>query len=123
MKLFKKLKMNNSGSTMVEVLVGFTILVIILVECMVHIVGVSSKMIEQSKDVDTDLRTINEQMYRKDADYQELTGVSFGLVLDDEKTAASNTATAVTLLLPHAELYKLESEEADMTVYKMEYKE
>ena len=33
--------MNNAGSTMVEVIVGFVILVMVLAECMVHLLGVS----------------------------------------------------------------------------------
>ena len=66
MNFFNKFKWNNKGSTMVEVLVGFTILVLVVVECMVHIVGMSNEMVKNSKDLVNDIHTLNEQMYTKD---------------------------------------------------------
>ena len=60
MNFFNKFKWNNKGSTMVEVLVGFTILVLVVVECMVHIVGMSNEMVKNSKDLVNDIHTLNE---------------------------------------------------------------
>lgn len=122
-KRLKQLQMNNAGSTMVEVLVGFTILVIILVECMVHIVGVSSNMIEKSKDMDNDIRTLNASMYEANADYEEIQGVTFTLVLDNDKTNVANKAMDVELGLDHAIVSRFDCISADLSVYKVQYKE
>lgn len=122
-KRLKQLQMNNAGSTMVEVLVGFTILVIILVECMVHIVGVSSNMIEKSKDMDNDIRTLNASMYEANADYEEIHGVTFTLVLDNDKTNVANKAMNVELGLDHAIVSRFDCISADLSVYKVQYKE
>ena len=78
-------KINNQGSTMVEVLVGFTILVFVLVECMVHIVGVSSEMVEKSVDMQNDRMTVNREMYQKDANYIDIDGAKAVILLDEEK--------------------------------------
>lgn len=122
-KRLKQLQMNNAGSTMVEVLVGFTILVIILVECMVHIVGVSSNMIEKSKDMDNDIRTLNASMFEANADYEEIQGVTFTLVLDSDKTNVANKAMDVELGLDHAIVSRFDCTSADLSVYKVQYKE
>lgn len=91
--IIKKLK-QNKGSTMVEVLVGFTVLVVVIVECMVHIVGMSSEMVQNSKDLVNDMHTLNEKMYTKDvlaADntssdvgYTKLDGVTVSLHLKED---------------------------------------
>lgn len=120
---FFKAKLNNAGSTMVEVLVGFTILVIIIVECMVHLVGVSSNMIEKSKDMDHDIRTLNARMYEKDADYQKLENVSFTLTVDRDKTNASNKALDVSINLDHANIYRFDCLEVDLTIFRVLYEE
>ena len=36
---------------MVEVIVGFVILVMVLAECMVHLLGVSGELVKKSKDM------------------------------------------------------------------------
>ena len=41
---------------MVEVIVGFVILVMVLMECMVHLLGVSGKLVAKSKDMQEDQR-------------------------------------------------------------------
>lgn len=116
--IIKNLKINNQGSTMVEVLVGFTILVIVLVECMVHIVGVSSEMVEKSVDMQNDRTTINREMYQKNADYTPIEGAKFVLTLDEEKTNVSaNQAEPVQIVLS-AKLKKFYSEEAGLSIFK-----
>ena len=121
--IIKNLKMNNQGSTMVEVLVGFTILVIVLVECMVHIVGVSSKMVEKSVDMQNDRTTINRQMYQKDADYTTIEGAKLVLTLDEEKTNVSvNQAKPVQIVLS-ADLKKFYSDDAGLSIFKVFFKD
>ncbi|MBO6114588.1 MAG: hypothetical protein J6P57_05980 [Lachnospiraceae bacterium] len=121
--IIKNLKMNNQGSTMVEVLVGFTILVIVLVECMVHIVGVSSEMVEKSVDMQNDRTTINRQMYQKDADYTTIEGAKLVLTLDEEKTNVSvNQAKPVQIVLS-ADLKKFYSDDAGLSIFKVFFKD
>lgn len=122
-KKVKNLKLNNQGSTMVEVLVGFTILVIVLVECMVHIVGVSSEMVEKSVDMQNDQMTINREMYQKNAEYTNIDGAKVVLILDEEKTnVAANQAKSVQIVLS-ADLKKYYSEEAELSVFKLFFKD
>lgn len=122
-KIIKNLKMNNQGSTMVEVLVGFTILVIVLVECMVHIVGVSSEMVEKSVDMQNDRTTINRQMYQKNADYTTIEGAKLVLTLDEEKTNVSvNQAKPVQIVLS-ADLKKFYSDDAGLSIFKVFFKD
>ncbi|MBQ7707464.1 MAG: hypothetical protein IJT72_06780 [Lachnospiraceae bacterium] len=117
--LKNNLKFNNQGSTMVEVLVGFTILVFVLVECMVHIVGVSSEMVEKSVDMQKDRMTVNREMYQKDAEYTNIDGARAVLILDEEKTnVTANQAKPVQIVLS-ADLKKFYSEEAGLSIYKL----
>ena len=122
-KIIKNLKMNNQGSTMVEVLVGFTILVIVLVECMVHIVGVSSEMVEKSVDMQNDRTTINRQMYQKNADYTTIEDAKLVLTLDEEKTNVSaNQANPVQIVLS-ADLKKFYSDDSGLSIFKVFFKD
>ena len=122
-KIIKNLKMNNQGSTMVEVLVGFTILVIVLVECMVHIVGVSSEMVEKSVDMQNDRTTINRQMYQKNANYTTIEDAKLVLTLDEEKTNVSvNQAKPVQIVLS-ADLKKFYSDDAGLSIFKVFFKD
>ncbi|MBQ9232471.1 MAG: hypothetical protein IJ167_00355 [Lachnospiraceae bacterium] len=122
-KVIRDLKLNNQGSTMVEVLVGFTILVIVLVECMVHIVGVSSEMVEKSVDMQNDRTTINREMYQKDAEYTTIEGAKLVLTLDEEKTnVTANQAKPVQVVLS-AELKKFYSDNAGLSIFKVFFKD
>ena len=57
-------QMNNAGSTMVEVIVGFVILVMVLAECMVHLLGVSGELVKKSKDMQEEmLNSITKILY------------------------------------------------------------
>ena len=116
-------KLNNQGSTMVEVLVGFTILVMVIVECMVHIVGVSANMVEKSSDMQRNISKLNEEMYKTNADYQKLDGVTMTLKLDQTKTAAENAADEISMELAHAQLCFFDCVEANLGSFIVRYKE
>ncbi|MBQ9278968.1 MAG: hypothetical protein IJ224_10090 [Lachnospiraceae bacterium] len=122
-KVIKYLKLNNQGSTMVEVLVGFTILVIVLVECMVHIVGVSSEMVEKSVDMQNDRTTINRQMYQKDADYTTIEGAKLVLTIDEEKTNVSVNGAETVQIVLSADLKKFYSDDAGLSIFKVFFKD
>ena len=78
--------MNNAGSTMVEVIVGFVILVMVLAECMVHLLGVSGELVKKSKDMQEEQRILNEEMYRTDTVFETLADTGITLTVDTNKT-------------------------------------
>lgn len=114
-------QMNNAGSTMVEVIVGFVILVMVLAECMVHLLGVSGELVKKSKDMQENQRILNEEMYKKDADFEKLTGTGITLTVDTTKTDTQNTAQATSFAI-EAELDRYYSDRADLTVFRVIHK-
>ena len=116
--MIKKIIQSNSGSTMVEVLVGFTILVMVLVECMVHLVGVSGEMVRKSRDMQQCQAVMTQEMYKKDAPFEQITGADITLTLDNEQTDESNQASHVTIGLD-AGVYRFYSAAADLTVFRI----
>ena len=108
----------DAGSTMVEVIVGFVILVMVLMECMVQLLGVSGKLVAKSKDMQEDQRILNEEMYQKNAEFKNVDGVTITLTLDRTKTQSENTAYEVTIPL-NADLTRYRSERADLAVFRL----
>ena len=89
--------MNNAGSTMVEVIVGFVILVMVLAECMVHLLGVSGELVKKSKDMQEEQRILNEEMYRTDTVFETLADTGITLTVDTNKTDSQNMPQATSL--------------------------
>lgn len=118
----QQLHTNNAGSTMVEVIVGFVILVMVLMECMVHLLGVSGNLVAKSKDMQEDQRIMNEEMYQKNTQFDKVDGVNITLSLDSDKTKSENLAASTTLPLS-AELKRYYSSRADLTVFRLIRKE
>ena len=87
-------QMNNAGSTMVEVIVGFVILVMVLAECMVHLLGVSGELVKKSKDMQEEQRILNEEMYRTDTVFETLADTGITLTVDTNKTDSQNMPQA-----------------------------
>ncbi len=114
-------KINNAGSTMVEVIVGFVILVMVLAECMVHLLGVSGELVKKSKDMQEDQRVLNEEMYQKDAGFEKLAETGITLTVDTTKTDTRNTAKDTSFLI-EAELHRYYSDRADLTVFRVIHK-
>lgn len=114
-------KINNAGSTMVEVIVGFVILVMILAECMVHLLGVSGELVKKSKDMQEEQRVLNEEMYQKDAEFETLADTGITLTVDTTKTDTRNTAKETSFLI-EAELHRYYSDRADLTVFRVIHK-
>ena len=67
---------------MVEVIVGFVILVMVLAECMVHLLGVSGELVKKSKDMQEEQRILNEEMYRTDTVFETLADTGITLTVD-----------------------------------------
>ena len=105
-------QMNNAGSTMVEVIVGFVILVMVLAECMVHLLGVSGELVKKSKDMQEEQRILNEETL---AD----TGIT--LTVDTNKTDSQNMPQATSFAI-EAKLHRYYSDRADLTVFRVIHK-
>lgn len=103
---------------MVEVIVGFVILVMVLMECMVHLLGVSGKLVAKSKDMQEDQRILNEEMYKKGTVFDKVDDVTITLTLDRTKTQSENTAYEVTIPL-NADLTRYRSDRAELTVFRL----
>lgn len=114
-------KINNAGSTMVEVIVGFVILVMVLAECMVHLLGVSGELVKKSKDMQEEQRVLNEEMYQKDAGFEKLAETGITLTVDTTKTDTRNTAKDTSFLI-EAELHRYYSDRADLIVFRVIHK-
>lgn len=125
-RIISKIKKDNNGSTMVEVLAGLIILVLIIAEVLVHIIGFSSKLIVESKDIQNDRQYLKEEIYKKDA-FSELSSsddIVITLTLDDNtKAAVDEREDDISLKLGNAVITKCESERTDYTVFNINYKE
>ena len=103
-------QMNNAGSTMVEVIVGFVILVMVLAECMVHLLGVSGELVKKSKD-----------MQRTDTVFKTLADTGITLTVDTNKTDSQNMPQATSFAI-EAKLHRYYSDRADLTVFRVIHK-
>ena len=114
-------QMNNAGSTMVEVIVGFVILVMVLAECMVHLLGVSGELVKKSKDMQEEQRILNEEMYRTDTVFETLADTGITLTVDTNKTDSQNMPQATRFAI-EAQLHRYYSDRADLTVFRVIHK-
>ena len=114
-------QMNNAGSTMVEVIVGFVILVMVLAECMVHLLGVSGELVKKSKDMQEEQRILNEEMYRTDTVFETLADTGITLTVDTNKTDSQNMPQAMSFVLD-AKLHRYFSDLAYLTVFRVIHK-
>ena len=84
---------------MVEVIVGFVILVMVLAECMVHLLGVSGELVKKSKDMQEEQRILNEEMYRTDTVFETLADTGITLTVDTNKTDSQNMPQATSFAI------------------------
>ena len=110
-------QMNNAGSTMVEVIVGFVILVMVLV----HLLGVSGELVKKSKDMQEEQRILNEEMYRTDTVFETLADTGITLTVDTNKTDSQNMPQATSFAI-EAKLHRYYSDRADLTVFRVIHK-
>ena len=114
-------QMNNAGSTMVEVILYCVILVMVLAECMVHLLGVSGELVKKSKDMQEEQRILNEEMYRTDTVFETLADTGITLTVDTNKTDSQNKPQATSLAIV-AKLHRNNSDRADLTVFRVIHK-
>lgn len=108
----KNKKRNNSGSTMVEVLVGFTLLSVLLAS-MNQIIKVSGNMLSNTHDMVVQQREFEYLRYKKDATYYEVKDLDISLKLDSSKTSGLNMAQDVTLSLDDYVIERISSKNID----------
>jgi hypothetical protein len=110
----KKLK-NNDGSTMVEVLVSFTVLMIIMVS-LYGIVRVSTNMLMKSKDFLTTQQEFSGEYYKKN--YGSLTvkdSTSEAIKLIEINSNGENKARGSNITLEHAKKKELTSDTSSIS--------
>lgn len=116
----RRLNCNNSGSTMVEILVAFMV-VLLLIVLFTKVITVSGSILMKSRGKIEETQTFNENYYKvssqnaRDKDrYQSL---EFNLEIDTEKTDDKNKADMVSLPLEFALLQVYEDTETGLKMY------
>jgi hypothetical protein len=114
---------NNAGSTMVEVLVGFTILMILMAG-ITGLINVSSNMLFNTHDMLEAQRNFMQEYYK--TNYGGLTKdtIASGTV---ELTAADSSgekkADGVSISLNHAVMQKISDADNGLTIYQVDYQD
>jgi competence protein ComGF len=123
---WKKEKLNkepkSEGSTMVEVLVGFSILMILLAG-LTGVIHVSSTMLFDTRDMLEERKLFQEQFYRTEhgeLNKTEIPAVRFSLK-ETDSTGKNAKTDGAEILLNHARAEKV-SDENGLTVYQIYYK-
>lgn len=105
--------MDNRGSTMVEVLVGFVLLSVLLAS-LNQIIKVSANMLANTHDMIVAQRDFEHLRYEKNATYYEVNNLDISLKLDTNKTSNLNKAADVTLSLDDYTLERISSNNIDL---------
>lgn len=121
-----KLKMNNSGSTMVEVLIGF-VLLMILMASIVGIINLSSDLQMEAKDILDVQEQFQKEIYKKPENWpaeriqktQVLSGTDYTFILSetDEDGKAKDNKAAIFEMRPGLSLEKVEDITTGLKVY------
>lgn len=117
-KIKSRAKLNNVGSTMVEVLVAFTVLALVLAS-LLGIVKLSGTFLAKSEQMVHKQEEFNRLYYKKDVMGEEMETVSFTLQIEEE----------TSIPLDHLKIERYNSvdnlgmEDFQYTVYKFKRKE
>ena len=108
----KRRKNSTSGSTMVEVLIAFLVVMVMIV-MFSRVVLTSSKMLVTSQKMIEKNESFNAGYYKtaNQAGRQKLEGLSLSLAVDVEKTAAGNKAKEISIGLQSTGLQLYEDDE------------
>lgn len=99
---------DNRGSTMVEVLIAITLLLIVL-SSLTHLIKFSSTMLMEAKDMTEDNQTLSSNMYKKDVGFTDLPDKIYVEISD--YTRAENGAKKTSF----------DMEEVKVQVYREDY--
>lgn len=111
----KKIKKDNRGMTMVEVLVGFAVLALVM-GSLTHVIRFSEKMMMKSVDVIDAQQKMKSEVYKITPDSQiasKVNGIRFYLTLQGDGTQ---------LELTDAEVYCYEVEDMGVPVFRFRNK-
>jgi Na+-transporting NADH:ubiquinone oxidoreductase subunit NqrF len=112
-------KANNTGSTMVEVLVGFTLLMIMMAG-LTRLIKLSSEMVFNTKDMMNDQLSFEEELYKED--YGTLTRSTLssdGIVLKETDSSGNGKAGGINIALTDAGVEKLSDDESELSLYRI----
>ena len=111
----KRRKNSTSGSTMVEVLIAFLVVIVMFS----RVVLTSSKMLVTSQKMIEKNESFNAGYYKtaNQAGRQKLEGLSLSLAVDVEKTAAGNKAKEISIGLQSTGLQLYEDDETGYQLY------
>ncbi|MCD2492422.1 hypothetical protein LQE92_07215 [Lacrimispora sp. NSJ-141] len=120
----KSKKTDTAGSTMVEVLVAFLI-VMIMVVMFSKVIAVSADMLKRSQQMTARYETFNENYYKTENRKRrsEIGGLTLRLSVDTEKTAAGNKAKGASLELPKTGLQVYTDTETGLKMYSFQSQE
>lgn len=122
--MIRKKRMNNSGSTMAEVLIGFVLLMVILASLQ-HIVQVSSNLTFQSVDLRGEQQAFQSEYYQKDYGvlYETNTHATFVLVETNQAGEVQDHTKRLTL---EADLYAVSDDDviqdSNTVVYQLRHR-
>lgn len=123
-RLLGKLKKDNNGSTMVEVMVGFIILTVVLAEILVHVIKFSSNMIAESKDAQIEREQLKEEICKKNSFGKQGFGNSVNVYLtirEEEGQTLTKEEKKIEIELVDAALLKCESKTTGYSVFNINY--
>ncbi|QNM06127.1 type IV pilus modification PilV family protein [Qiania dongpingensis] len=120
----KKKKTDTAGSTMVEVLVAFLI-VMIMVVMFSKVIAVSADMLKRSRQMTARYETFNENYYKTENIKRRsaVGGLTLRLSVDTEKTASGNKAKEASLELSKTGLQVYTDTETGLKMYSFRSQE
>jgi hypothetical protein len=116
-------KRKNSGSSMVEVLVGFTILMILMAG-LTAIIHVSSEMLFSTHDMLQTQSSYLQQFYKNEHGALSKTSTDAAdiTLIETDSEGESKKSGGTEFELDHARLEKVSDSESGLTVYQIDYR-
>jgi hypothetical protein len=113
-------KEKNTGSTMVEVLVGFTLLMILMVG-MTKLVNLSSEMVFKTRDTMNKQSTLTEEFYKTDhGNLSSSIVISDGLIMKETDSSGKDIeADGASIKLGDAKMKIFSDEESGLSIYQI----
>lgn len=116
---------NNRGSTMVEVLVAFSLLLLLL-GGLTKIIHVSSNLLMQTKDLQVEQETFCEKYYRQNqGGLQKKTVLSAGptaISFEEVDVDGNHKANGDQIALTQTEIISFTDDETATTMYQVKHK-
>jgi Tfp pilus assembly protein PilE len=116
------MRRKNRGSTLVEVMVGFAILMI-LAAGVTRLIHLSSEMLADSKDMLQGQNSFTQQLYKNNHGSLTTSEIKpFTVILQEtDSTGENKKSGGASITLDHAKTEKISDEESEMTVYQFQY--